>query len=215
MQTWLATKDEETIFRSSTGANPSVADILKMVHPKPSNKTRDAFDLYMIGKTIDSSALPGLVTEFERFKAGKTVDVPDVPFTLLTSLPLSQKDWAMVALRASWRWFGMNPNTFARHGAFKEASVTERVSALLRDRAEIQRARVFPYLRNLMAAYRNCDESVPKEVRNSLQDAMRLPGERACCDGGRSMSARTFRVRCAAPLRDIVKAPARRFNVWI
>jgi 60 kDa SS-A/Ro ribonucleoprotein len=64
----------------------------------------------------------------------------------------------------------MNLNTFARHGAFKEAGGTERVSALLRDRAEIQRARVFPY--QLMAAYRNCDESVPKEVRNSLQDAM-------------------------------------------
>ena len=172
VQTWLATKDEETIFRSSTGANPSVADILKMVHPKPSNKTRAAFYGYMIGKTIDSSALPGLVTEFERFKAGKTVDVPDVPFTLLTSLPLSQKDWAMVALRASWQTVRMNLNTFARHGAFKEASVTERVSALLRDRAEIQRARAFPY--QLMAAYRNCDESVPKEVRNSLQDAMEI-----------------------------------------
>jgi 60 kDa SS-A/Ro ribonucleoprotein len=81
VQTWLATKDEETIFRSSTGANPSVADILKMVHPKPSNKTRDAFYGYMIGKTVDNSALPGLVTEFERFKAGESMDVPDVPFT--------------------------------------------------------------------------------------------------------------------------------------
>jgi 60 kDa SS-A/Ro ribonucleoprotein len=66
----------------------------------------------------------------------------------------------------------MNLNTFARHVAFKEGGVTERVSALLRDRAEIQRARVFPY--QLMAAYRNCDESVPKEVRNSLQDAMEI-----------------------------------------
>jgi len=66
----------------------------------------------------------------------------------------------------------MNLNTFARHGAFKEAGVTERVAELLRDRAEIQRARVFPY--QLMAAYRNCDQSVPPEVRNSLQDAMEI-----------------------------------------
>jgi 60 kDa SS-A/Ro ribonucleoprotein len=172
VQTWLATTDEETIFRSSAGANPSVADILKMVHPKPSSKTRDAFYGYMIGKTIDNSALPGLVTEFERFKAGETGEVPDVPFTLLTSLPLSQRDWGTIARRASWQTVRMNLNTFARQGAFQEAGVTERISALLRDRAEIQHARVFPY--QLMAAYRNCVESVPLEVRNSLQDAMEI-----------------------------------------
>lgn len=172
VHTWLATRDEETIFRSSTGANPSVADILKMVHPKPSNKTRDAFYGYMIGKTVDTSALPGLVTEFERFKAGETMEVPDVPFTLLTSLPLSQKDWATVALRASWQTVRMNLNTCARHGAFKEAGVIGRIAELLRDRSEIERARVFPY--QLMAAYRNCGPGVPPEARNALQDAMEI-----------------------------------------
>jgi len=145
---------------------------LKMVHPKPSNKTRDAFYGYMVGKTVDTSALPGLVTEFERFKAGESMGVPDVPFTLLTSLPLSQRDWATVALRASWQTVRMNLNTFARHGAFDEAGVTGRIAELLRDRAEIQHARVFPY--QLMAAYRNCDQGVPLEVRNSLQDAMEI-----------------------------------------
>jgi hypothetical protein len=44
----------------------------------------------------------------------------------------------------------------------KEAGVTERVSTLLRNRAEIKRARVFLY--HLMAAYRNCDESVPSVI---------------------------------------------------
>jgi 60 kDa SS-A/Ro ribonucleoprotein len=126
----------------------------------------------MIGRTVDNSALPGLVTEFERFKAGESMDVPDVPFTLLTSLPLSQKDWETVALRASWQTVRMNLNTFARHGAFNEPGVIGRVTELLRDRGEIQRARVFPY--QLMAAYRNCDQGVPPEVRNSLQDAMEI-----------------------------------------
>ncbi len=172
VQTWFATHDEETIFRSSTGANPSVADILKMVHPKPSSKTRDAFYGYMIGKTIDSSALPSLVSDFERFKAGEKMDVPDVPFTLLTSLPLSQSDWAAIAMRASWQTVRMNLNTFERHGAFEVPGVTERISELLRDRSEIRRARAFPY--QLMAAYVNCAAKVPVEVRNSLQDAMEI-----------------------------------------
>jgi len=172
VQGWLATQKEEVIFRSSTGANPSIADILKMVHPKPSSKTRDAFYGYMIGKAIDSSALPGLVTEFEQFKAGQSMALPDVPFTLLTSLPLSRQDWATVALRASWQTVRMNLNTFARHGAFEEAGVTGRVADLLRNRSEIRRARVFPY--QLMAAYRNCDRGVPLEVRNALQDALEI-----------------------------------------
>jgi 60 kDa SS-A/Ro ribonucleoprotein len=175
VQTWFSARDEETIFRSSTGANPSVADILKMVHPKPADRTRDAFYGYMIGKTIDSSVLPGLVTEFERFKAGETVDVPDVPFTLLTSLPLGQKDWAAIAMRASWQTVRMNLNTFARHGAFDVPGVAGRVAEVLRDRAEIRKARVFPY--QLLAAFKNCNESVPLEVRNALQDAMEIAVE--------------------------------------
>jgi len=172
VQTWLATKDEETIFRSSTGASPSVADILKMVHPKPSNKTREAFYAYMIGRTFDQTALPGLVTSFERFKAGETVDLPDLPFTLLTALPLSKKDWATIAMRASWQTARMNLNTFARQGAFESPEVAERLVTLLKDRAEIGRARVFPY--QLMVAYQNCSPDVPAAVREALQDAMEI-----------------------------------------
>lgn len=172
VQVWLATKDEETIFRSSTGASPSVADILKMVHPKPSSKTRDAFYGYMIGRTVDSSVLPGLVTQFERFKAGETVEVPDLPLMLLTSLALSRRHWATIALRASWQTVRMNLNTFARQGAFEEPGVVEHVARLLRDRNEIRSARVLPY--QLLAAYRNCSDNVPADVRDALQDAMEI-----------------------------------------
>lgn len=38
---WLASRDEEALFRSSTGQSPSLSDIVKMVHPKsaaPSGK---------------------------------------------------------------------------------------------------------------------------------------------------------------------------------
>lgn len=175
VQTWLATKDEETIFRSSTGASPSVADILKMVHPKPASKTREAFYAYMIGRKFDATILPGLVTQFEGFKAGATVDVPDLRFTLLTALPLSKKDWATIAMRASWQTARMNLNTFARHGAFEQPTVVERIAALLRDRTETGRARVFPY--QLMVAFMNCGDEVPAVIREALQDAMEIAVE--------------------------------------
>ena len=44
--------------------------------------------------------------------------LPDVPFTMLSALPLSRTQWAAIAVRASWQTTRMNLNTFARHGVF-------------------------------------------------------------------------------------------------
>jgi TROVE domain len=110
--------------------------------------------------------------QFEQFKAGEALDVPDLPFMLLSALPLSQKDWVSIAKNVSWQTTRMNLNTFARHGVFEAHGLTDVIAARLRDAAEIERARVFPY--QLLTAYQNCDAAVPQEVRNALQDAMEL-----------------------------------------
>jgi 60 kDa SS-A/Ro ribonucleoprotein len=40
---WLVSKDANGLFRMSVGhANPSFADVVKMVHPRPSNKEQEA-----------------------------------------------------------------------------------------------------------------------------------------------------------------------------
>jgi 60 kDa SS-A/Ro ribonucleoprotein len=121
---------------------------------------------------VDANALPKLVMQFEQFKTGEQLDVPDLPFMLLSALPLSRKDWASIAKNASWQTTRMNLNTFARHGVFDEPGMTARIAGRLRNAAEIARARVFPY--QLLTAYQNCDAAVPEEVRNALQDAMEL-----------------------------------------
>src|ERR1035438_985747 len=82
---WLASRDEDVLFSSSAGQNPSLADIVKMVHPKPAGPQREAFYGYMLGRSHDANALPKLVIEFEQFKAAKieendATDVPDLPF---------------------------------------------------------------------------------------------------------------------------------------
>jgi 60 kDa SS-A/Ro ribonucleoprotein len=169
---WLASRDEEALFSSSTGQSPSLSDIVKMVHPKPASPKREAFYGYMLGRSYDANALPKLVMQFEQFKAGEALDVPDLPFMLLSALPLSQKDWVSIAKNASWQTTRMNLNTFARHGVFEAHGLTDVIAARLRDAGEIERARVFPY--QLLTAYRNCDAAVPEEVRNALQDAMEL-----------------------------------------
>ena len=169
---WLATRDEDMLFRSSVGQNPSMADVLKMVHPKPGSLRREAFYGYLLGRPYDASELPPSVVGFERFKAGEETEVPDLPFTMLSALPLSRKDWATIALNATWQTTRMNLNTFARHGVFDESGVAERIAERLRDPQEIARARVFPY--QLLAAYLNCDAGVPAAVRDSLQEAMEM-----------------------------------------
>ncbi|HEY3742799.1 MAG TPA: hypothetical protein VGL53_23295, partial [Bryobacteraceae bacterium] len=168
---WLAARDEDALFASSVGQNPSLADILKMVHPKPGGPQREAFYGYMIGRKHDAAALPKLVTEFERFKAGEAgVRVPDLPFTMLSALPLSNGDWIEIAKNASWQTTRMNLNTFERHGVFSDPEAVRVIADRLRDPGEIKRARVFPY--QLLTAFTNVSATVPGSVKDALQDAM-------------------------------------------
>src|SRR6185436_18276460 len=169
---WLSSRNEDALFSSSAGQSPSLADIVKMVHPKPAGAQREAFYGYMLGRSYDANALPKLVMQFERFKAGQDLELPDLPFMLLSALPLSRKDWVGIAKNASWQTTRMNLNTFARHGVFEEDTLSGLIAARLRDAGEIKRARVFPY--QLLTAYQNCDAAVPQEVRDALQDAMEL-----------------------------------------
>jgi 60 kDa SS-A/Ro ribonucleoprotein len=169
---WLASRDEAALFASSAGQRPSLGDIVKMVHPKPAGAGREAFYGYLLGRGHNANALPELVAQFERFKSGETEEVPDLPFMLLSALPLSRKDWVEIAKNASWQTTRMNLNTFARHGVFGEHGMTERIAARLRDAREIERARVFPY--QLMTAYRSAGADVPDAVRDALQDAMEI-----------------------------------------
>jgi len=110
------------------------------------------------------------VKAFEAFKAGASPEVPDVPFLLLTALPLGRREWAAIARTASWQTVRMNLATFARHGVFEEP-LTELVAAKLRDPAAIRRARVFPY--QLLAAWKMTAD-VPRAVQAALEEAMEL-----------------------------------------
>ncbi|HYD41518.1 MAG TPA: RNA-binding protein [Anaeromyxobacter sp.] len=168
---WLAAQSGDGLLRASVGQAPSLADVVKMVHPKPASAEVRAFYGWLLGRAHDAAALPAAVKAFEAFKAGRTGEVPDVPFLLLTALPLGREEWAAVARRASWQTLRMNLATFARHGAFEVPGVAEAVAAKLRAPDAIRRARVFPY--QLLVASTMAD-AVPRVVKDALQDAMEL-----------------------------------------
>lgn len=190
IQRWFAQRDEYGLVRAVPGNAPSLADIVKMVHPPAG--TRAAFYAWLLGNDVSKRKtgyfvrtrsgwrkLPDLVNEFEAFKAkignatsrSKLV-APDVPFQMLTGLALPDRFWKDIARNAKWMMTRMNLNTFLRHGVFQDKELVDLVAARLRDPNEVRRARQFPY--QLMAAYMNVNDGVPSVITEALQDAMEV-----------------------------------------
>lgn len=175
VRNWLEGRSDDALFRDSVGQSPSIVDVVKMVHPKPVAKEREALYGYLIGRPHDAEKLPRLVNEYEAFRKGSSLDVPDVPFQMLTSLEPSDAAWIEIARKAPWQMTRMNLNTFARHNVFANEEVTKMIATRLADPAAIRKARVFPY--QLMTAYVAAGETVPRIVRDALQDAMEIATE--------------------------------------
>lgn len=174
---WFETRQAETIFKQSVGQTPSFADILKMVHPKPKSAEKESLYGYFIGREIDADKLPEIVKVFEKFKNGDVLEVPNVPFQMLTALPISTKEWTEIARNAPWQMTRMNLNTFQRHGVLKDAEMVEMIANRLRDREAVKRAKVFPYqLLNAYTAASNNAE-MPRQITEALQDAMEIATE--------------------------------------
>ncbi len=171
---WLDARDPATLFKANVGQDPSLTDIVKMVHPKPKDASREALFGYFIGRDFAFDALPDVARDFEAYKKGESREVPDVPFQMLTGLELGTPGWTEIARRAPWQMTRMNLNTFARHGVFDQPGMTDLIADRLRDPKAIAKARVFPY--QLMVAYTmaNANAGIPKEVCSALQDAMEI-----------------------------------------
>ncbi|MFZ4763909.1 MAG: vWA domain-containing protein [Roseimicrobium sp.] len=169
---WLDAQSDEDLFRADVGQSPSLADIVKMVHPKPQRTSREALLGYLIGRPYEAEVLPQLVREFEAWKLNPQGSPPDVTFQMLTALNLGAAQWKAIARRAPWQMTRMNLNTFARHGVFEDAELTRVIANRLRKEEAVKRARVFPY--QLMMAYTSVSAEVPVLVREALQDAMEI-----------------------------------------
>lgn len=170
IQRWLDQRSDAQLLGDSVGKDPSLADVLRMVHPKPRDAGRRALYGYLLGRPYDVAALPACARALEDFKADRTDEVPEVPFQLLTSAPLPESAWRAIAARAGWQMLRMNLNTFLRHGVFDDAALTKRLAAKLAAPDEVRRARVFPY--QLLMAYKQADPAVPKAIREALHAAM-------------------------------------------
>lgn len=177
VQQWLLNASEKQLLNAAVGNNPTLADVVKMVHPKAAEPWRNAWFAWLIGREYNFADLPPITQAFEQFKQalrhGQAVaELPDVPFQMLTALPLSDAHWVTIACKGSWQMVRQNLNTFARHGVFEDDEMAQVVAEKLRDAKAIANANVMPY--QLMSAYKMTGDTVPQMVREALQDAMEM-----------------------------------------
>lgn len=167
---WLDSRSLDQLLDASVGNQPSLSDIVKMVHPRPVDPEREAFYGWLLGKEVAADALPGRVRALLAWREGARETVPDTAFELLTDRPLSTGSWAAIARRAGWQWTRMNLATLSRHGVFADPAMVDLVAARLRDPSLIARSRVFPY--QILSAWKAAGTDLPSAIRDALQDAL-------------------------------------------
>ena len=171
VQQWLERSSDERLIRAMVGQQPSLADVIRMVHPRAASMERSALYGYLIGKPVDHSLLPSELIAFERFKLDSRAPLPKLPFQLLTAQPLGREHWVQIARNASWTQTRMNLNTFMRHGVFEERTMIKLVAKRLADERAIRKARAFPY--QLLTAYQAA-QAVPQPIREALREATEI-----------------------------------------
>ena len=169
IQNYLDSLTDDQLFKADVGNDPSLQDIIKLVHPKPKNKQRSALFGYLLSKEFNKKDLCALAKQFEAFKKDMAGEIPDVPFQMLTALPLTEKHWKKIAENATWTQTRMNINTFQRHNVLSDQKLLNLVCDKLQDAEQVKRAKVFPY--QLFAAFLNIDATVPTKVSVALQKA--------------------------------------------
>jgi len=199
IRNWLENCSEDNLFRQSVGNNPSLADMIKMVHPRASNEKREALYGYLVGnkvvkdrsqmtvrtlkngvnikETVLTETLPSLVQNFEMYKTTREGTMPSVPFEMLATLATTEGHWREIAEKATWTQTFKNLNTFERHGVFKDIKITNALCERLRNAALVRRAKVFPY--SLMMAHdmASANASIPRDVTTALEAALNVATE--------------------------------------
>lgn len=196
IQEWITSRRGNKLFLASVGySNPSLADVVKMVHPKPLNLEQDHFFGYLLGKDYEFEFLPPLVKDFESFKEDQDNPLPDMDYRSLTNFGLTKDHWKQIASNMPWNTLRMNLNVLDRNGVFSDAKLTAKLAAKLSNEEEVKKWNAFPY--QLLTTYQNVD-NVPQKIKLALQDALETAtsnvpelGDRVavCVDVSGSMSS--------------------------
>jgi 60 kDa SS-A/Ro ribonucleoprotein len=201
IRNWFDKKSASNIFFQSIGNSPSLADVIKIVKPKPNTPEKAAVFAYLLGAEISEGNLirkylntstkkveiaysqpyenlPEIIRTYEAWKKDKSLPMPAINFRFLDNEKLTNEQWYEIACNANWITTLKNLNSFASHGVFDNAAMTGMIASRLVNAEEIKRTRVFPY--QIMMAYMATSSGeiqVPTKITNALQDAMEIACE--------------------------------------
>ena len=172
VQAWLNHASEIQLLQAAVGNKPSLADIIKMVHPKPVEIWREAFFAWVIKKPYNFDDLPPQTQTLLRYKDNRSIVMPNVPFQLLTNMDLTTNQWALVAKNMGWHALRMNLNTLNRHGVFASRKDVQLIANKLADEKLIRQSKVYPY--QLLTTYIATKGAVPQVIENALHHALEV-----------------------------------------
>lgn len=184
-QDWLNNASVGTLLSGSIGNDPSLRDVFRLARPTPVDNERRALFGWLTGRPESkwapaaSADLPQQVNDLVAFRAATTeeeqvaiLERARFRWDLLADAVRGPKVWKALARQMGPQALRMNLNTLQRHGVFDDAEMVRYVADRLTDPDEIVRSRQFPY--QYLAAYLNCEETVPVPVRNALNTAAEL-----------------------------------------
>lgn len=175
---FIQNRRPEALFFDSVGKNPSLVDIIKMVHPKPGSEEQAHLFKYILGhEDYSLDNLPKVIQDFELFKSGKSNRLPNVDQRFLTFKKLSQEQWIEIAINSNWTTTRMNIDAWEKHGVYKDKRTVEIIANKLRSPELVRQSRCFPY--QLFTAYNEISKNsaIPREIKEALQDAMEVATE--------------------------------------
>jgi 60 kDa SS-A/Ro ribonucleoprotein len=188
IQSWLTQQHNWSLYLSSVGhSNPSMADVIKMVHPKPTNEYQAAMFSYILGKECDISKLPLAVRQLIVCNGNFEGDIPDVPFRVLTNYDLSKVHWQRIATRMPWNTLRQSLVLLGRRGVFDSQDTVEKIAQRLSNKNEVLQNNVFPF--ELLATWKATKDCIPIEITNALYDAMDIATHKAPQFNGKTLVA--------------------------
>lgn len=175
VQRFFNRTDSNRLFWQSVGSDPSLADVIRLTHPKPDSPEKDAFFGYLLGKDFIPEDLPQKVKNFEEFKAltddQHSGSPPDVPFAKLTALNLSTDQWETVFRNMTWNQLRKNINTAQRKGLFERPSFVTWMAAKIRDPKHVYGSKVLPLS---LIPTKLAVQTAPPELQKAVDIALEL-----------------------------------------
>lgn len=173
IQDYLNNCTDKQIINASIGNDPSLKDVIMMVHPKANNSQRNQLYRWVCGFDFDKKQLPAELQKYlklQRDPSGFT-ELPKVPFQMYTSMDLTDAGWKAIFDISTWQQIRTNLATFDRHNVFSDFAYVNKAIERLVSRDDILRSKVMPY--SVFSAYLNAG-SIPARIKDALNTALQI-----------------------------------------